>query len=139
MKSNIARIALAALLSPLASIPVVGAFVIVDAFWAVSGTADVGSALDVFFLYAAFGLLIAYPVTLIFGVPAYLVLLRREAVSYPIFAGVGALAALCIAFFMFQYPLHLADLIFGTFFVGCGASVAALFRGIAGLPPGPPN
>lgn len=80
------------------------------------------------------GLLIAYPMTAIFGLPIYFLLLHFKMRSYLIFAIVGALAALILALILYEFQLELADQVFAVLISVSGASVAATFRAIAGVP-----
>ena len=80
------------------------------------------------------GLLIAYPATLILGLPAYFLLLHFQTKSYLVHAVVGTVAALVIGLLLFELPLKLLDQVAAFIIAVCGAAVATTLRAIAGIP-----
>lgn len=131
MKERVARIVLAVFIAPLAILPVILAFLAITRLSPENGNVSLS---DLFILISMTGLLIAYPMTAIFGLPIYFLLLHFKMRSYLIFAIVGALAALILALILYEFQLELADQVFAVLISVSGASVAATFRAIAGVP-----
>lgn len=125
------RIALAALGAPLAIVPLIFVFTIT----VVLPFEEPAGFVDALTLYTVFGLLIAYPATLIVGVPLYFLLLRIGRHGYREFFAVGAALATIICFALLGVPsgAGIFEGLFAVMLVLCGAAVAVAFRAIAGV------
>lgn len=130
MKHGVARIVLAVFFAPFAILPPIVAFALL------TDTESIGSSAywEWLQLFAAFGLIIAFPTTVILGLPTYFLMLRFRNDSYTKFGVVGALISASGVLVFFE-PLKDADnLEFMVLIVTSGAAVATAFRGIAGIP-----
>lgn len=83
-------------------------------------------------LFAAVGLLIAYPVTFVCGLPTYFLLLHYRKSSYWHFGAAGASLAAIGALLFFQPLRDAENTAFVVLITASGAAVAIAFRGIAG-------
>ncbi len=117
---QVTRTALAVLFAPIAAIPAM-----LVLFWLFTiGTEGDGQVVSVFsWSSGVIGALIAYPVTLVVGLPAHVLLYRHRLDSYPACVFVGAFFGLIVGLIIN------ADEILSTV-IGC--SVALAFRAIAG-------
>lgn len=90
-------------------------------------------------LFAAFGLIIAYPTNVILGLPTYFFMLHSRNDSYTKFGVVGALISAAGVLIFFEPLRDANNLGFMVLIVTSGAAVATAFRGIAGVPYAPDN
>lgn len=127
------RIALAALGAPLAVVPLILVFTVA----VVLPFGEPGDFHNALMLYMVFALLIAYPATLIAGVPLYFLLLGLGRHGYLEFFATGAALAAIIWFALLGVPTGagLFEALFAVMLVLCGAVVAVAFRAIAGVGP----
>ena len=139
MWKRVLRIIAAILFAPLATLGVVVVVLGVEALF--SGR-EAWEVLENYTLFAIYGLLIAYPVTLIFGVPAHLVLSYFRVGHVWAHALLGGASVLLVTVVYFglldtvreSWPV-LA--IYLPLFVLSGAAVAGVFGAIAGRPKKP--
>lgn len=130
MKGRLGRILLAILISPLAILPVIIIFSLLTDFDLIRQP----SYFDWLFLFAAFGLAIALPATVLVGLPSYFLMLRLDQSSYVKFGVVGAFTSIVGGWLFVEPSLHRTDLEFMALFAASGAVVALAFRRIAGTP-----
>ncbi|NNF66406.1 MAG: hypothetical protein HKM98_02750 [Gammaproteobacteria bacterium] len=124
------RIVLAVFIAPFAILPLIVVFAMLTDFESI-GNAAYWEWLQMF---AAFGLVIAFPSTLVVGLPAYFLMLHFGKASFALFGAAGAVISTAGVLLFFE-PLRDANNAgFVVLIIASGAAVAVAFRGIAGAP-----
>ncbi len=127
------RFAAAMAIAPWAIVPVLALWILVgrsrDVINVATGDAyffeSLVKYLELVFQWSLVGIGFAYLATLVYGVPAYLILARINAGGFLALLVAGAIGGALFA------ALIGVKLTFGLMFVGCGMAVAAAFRVIA--------
>ena len=134
MWKRVGRIATAALLAPWATVPAVGVHVVI------SGLLWIHESWEMplnFTPFAVYGMLIAYPVTIVWGIPLHLLLSHFHVGYIWMHALVGAVVALIMGATFFDLlsiePWQLS-LTYASLLALPGIMVAGTFGAIAGQP-----